>query len=154
MNKFLSIPAPARSFGLAGLLPFILSALVCWVSPTVFSFPFANSGAFVLCAYGAVILSFLGGIRWGVAMQHASMIQDWRVVGWAMVPSLLGWAALLVPPAIGLVLLVIGFVIQFIIDYRSTEAGITPPWFLSLRALLTGGAILSIAVGWLGLLLN
>lgn len=151
MNKLLAIPPPARSFGLAGLLPFFVGALACWSS---FPLPIGLSGAFILCTYGAVILSFLGGIRWGVAMQHLSMIRNWQVVGLAMVPSLLGWASLLVPPAIGFPVLVFGFVLQFVIDYRSTQVGITPSWFLLLRTILTVGATLSIGVGWLGVLLN
>ena len=146
------IPSPALGFGLAGLLPFFAGALACWISPEVISQPFKLDGATVLCTYGAIILSFLGGIRWGVAMHHQDMIQSWKVVGWAMVPSLLGWFALFVPTKLGLPLLLIGFVLQFIIDYRSTKAGVTAPWFLRLRTMLTVGATLSIGVGWLGVL--
>ena len=152
MDQNLSIPAPAFGFGLAGLLPFFAGAIACWASPSFLTLPFELSGAFILCAYGAVILSFLGGIRWGVAMQHSSMIQDWQVVGWAMVPSLLGWLALLSSPRYGLVLLVLGFVLQFVIDYRSTRANVTPRWFARLRAILSFGAIVSVAAGWLGVL--
>lgn len=148
-----AVPIPARYFGLAGLLPFVVGAVACWVTPD--SGPDAGfiSGAitaeFALCAYGAVILSFLGGIRWGVAMQHVSMISDWVVVGLAMVPSLLAWAALLMNPTVGIPMVIAGMLLQYFIDFKSTKTDVTPVWFLSLRTVLTAGSVISLVMGWL-----
>ncbi len=150
MNDFQDIPRPARVFGLAGLLPFIAGALFCWVQTTIPVFTGEFTGSFILLSYGAVILSFLGGIRWGVAMQHGKLIDDWVVVALAMVPSLLAWLAILLSPTVGLLILVLGLALQFAVDYRSANAQITPHWFLTLRTILTIGAITSIVVGWLG----
>lgn len=144
-----TIPNPAKLFGLAGLLPFFAASILCWVDITWL--PQHLTGAFILTAYGAVILSFLGGIRWGIAMQHTSMIQSFQVVGGAMVPSLIAWAALLVPAKTALAMLVIGLAIQFTVDYRSSRSGLTPDWFLSLRLILTLGASLSIVTAWFAL---
>lgn len=146
-----AIPAPARFFGLAGLLPFVFGALLCWVSMPESVAAFGMNGPFLLSAYGAVILSFLGGIRWGVAMQTNTMMNEWAVVAWAMVPSLVGWFALLMPALIGLPLLGLGFVLQVSIDAQSTRRGLTPAWFLTLRIILTSGALLSLATGWFGI---
>jgi len=152
MNSFHDIPQPARVFGLAGLLPFVAGALLCWVQITIPIVPDGLTGSFILLSYGAVILSFLGGIRWGVAMQNGGMISNWAIVAWAMMPSLLAWFAIMQSSIIGLPILMLGLVLQLTIDYRSTQAQITPPWFLTLRTLLTLGAIASIAIGWLGVL--
>ncbi len=151
MNSFKAIPAPARVFGFAGLIPFFVGAALCWATDATVTNTSLPLGSFVLTTYSAVILSFLGGIRWGVAMQHPSLINDWQVVAFAMVPSLVAWAALLTHAKVGLPMLLVGFSLQYVIDYRSTKNNITPPWFLTLRSLLTLGAILSVLVGWLGI---
>lgn len=143
-----SVPVPALYFGLAGLLPFVLSAIACWLVPEAGRLFGAVTPEFILCAYGAVILSFLGGIRWGVAMQHGSLINDWVVVGLAMVPSLLAWPALLLSPSVGIPMVVVGLLLQYAIDYQSSKAALTPQWFLPLRTVLTLGAVLSLLLGW------
>lgn len=151
MLNFSSIPTPARIYGLAGLIPFFSGALLCWITPATSTPSALPTGPIILLTYGAVILSFLGGIRWGVAMQHGALINSWSVVSWAMVPSLLGWFALLIGAALGLLILIIGLALQFYVDYRSTQQGITPAWFLSLRIVLTAGAIVSLIFGWLAI---
>ncbi len=84
-------------------------------------------------------------------MQHESLINSWPVVAWAMVPSLLGWSALLIGAKLGLLILAIGLLLQFVIDYRSTKQSITPSWFITLRSILTVGAVFCLIVGWVGL---
>ena len=48
-------------------------------------------------AYGAVILSFLGGIRWGAALRGIGASQRRFDFAISVIPSLAGWAALLIP---------------------------------------------------------
>jgi Protein of unknown function (DUF3429) len=52
------VPSPAALLGLAGLLPFAATALLS-LPPG----PAGDWAGFALLAYGAVILSFLGGIH-------------------------------------------------------------------------------------------
>ncbi len=60
----LGIPNMPLLLGALGLIPFIvLSLAMLFGAATLLSFPTASA----LSAYGAVILSFLGGIRWGLA---------------------------------------------------------------------------------------
>jgi hypothetical protein len=57
--------ALARTLGYAGLIPFVLLALVLWLVD-------AQLQAWVsitLASYAALIVSFLGGIHWGMAWQ-------------------------------------------------------------------------------------
>jgi Protein of unknown function (DUF3429) len=58
-----------------------------------------------LLGYGAAIASFLGAIHWGLVMRSppADPPAPWLL--WGVVPSLLGWGALLLGPALGLWLL-------------------------------------------------
>jgi hypothetical protein len=73
MTEFLKqVPRPQRILGLAGLLPF-------WL-PVLLSFEPEISIASLLTAqklYAAVILSFLGGVHWGVT------VADSRLSTWA-----------------------------------------------------------------------
>ena len=80
-SKAQNIPTPALVLGIAGLIPFITCAVLAWVpelgSNLLGSSQSAGSddgtsansikqqAVLALGAYGAIILSFLGGIRWG-----------------------------------------------------------------------------------------
>jgi Protein of unknown function (DUF3429) len=79
----------AHALGYAGLLPFIASAAAVWLLPS----DSATMAAAAMSAYAAVIVSFLGGIHWGIGFrdgESASFV-------WGVVPSLLAWGALLLP---------------------------------------------------------
>jgi hypothetical protein len=127
-----NVPAPAAFLGLAGVLPFAAAALGS-------SLLGGEPGAFArmaLLGYGAVILSFLGGIHWGLAI--AAGRPGLRELGVGVLPSLVGWAGLLVGGAAGLLLLALGFAGVLLVDFRLTRDGVAPPWFARLRSVLTG----------------
>lgn len=150
MHQGKTIPTPAYIFGMAGLLPFFAGSVLCWIAPSSVANSVWQPGYFFLLSYGAAILSFLGGVRWGVAMQYETLISSWSVVALTMLPSLLGWSALLVHSKFGILILVFGFLLQFAIDFRSTKQRITPEWYLTLRTILSIGAIVSLIIGWFG----
>lgn len=79
--------------GYAGLIPFLAGAL-SWLLP-LDSRPFAVAA---LSAYAAVIVSFLGGIHWGIGFRDGRP----RLFLWGVVPSMVAAAALLLPPRHGL----------------------------------------------------
>ncbi|WP_245504286.1 DUF3429 domain-containing protein [Lichenihabitans psoromatis] len=140
-----AIPSAPLILGLSGLLPFWALALGIPFTPIAgYS---AGTLATALAGYGAVILSFLGGIRWGLATRQT----DQRVVALqyliAVVPSLIGWAALgLNGPwrllVLGLVILALGP-----IDRRLIAEGLAPPWYGRLRIILSLGAGLALLLG-------
>ena len=54
-------------------------------------------------AYGASILSFLGGVRWGMLVNPGAPIAgSWLQYSYAVAPSLVAWSALLMPPVTGM----------------------------------------------------
>jgi hypothetical protein len=75
---------------LAGLLP-LLAAWIYAASPAARWM----AGAIVFELYAALILSFLGGMRWGRAVALHETVARWIE---AVFPSLLGFAALLLVP--------------------------------------------------------
>jgi len=95
-------PAAVAWLGYGGLLPFLGSALLCWLEPNHRSLWLA-----MLLTYGAVILSFVGALHWGFAMVHPDTFGQ-RASGmylWSVMPALVGWVAVLVTPAVGAALL-------------------------------------------------
>jgi hypothetical protein len=134
--------AEAWALGLAGLLPFVAGAVGLWLFPPAW-FGLAALG---LLAYAAVIVSFLGGIHWGLAMPLAQLTKRRSLLIWGVLPSLLAWAALLLNSAWGLLLMAASLLLCYVVDcqiYRSLKLG---DW-LALRALLTFVAVLSCLTG-------
>ena len=130
------VPLSARTLGLAGLLPFAAGALAVWCPIELV----ATLGTRALGAYAAVILSFLGGVRWGAALFDEEALSRRSPLALAVLPSLVAWVALLAPPAPRLALLLAGLVGQWALDRGAVRAGALPGWYGRLRAILTAGA--------------
>lgn len=91
----------ARRLGFGGLIPFVGLPAVLWlVRPD--DWPIATMA---LLGYGATITSFLGAIHWGLVMREGP-VQSISSLLWGVVPCLLGWVALLLGDAPGLLLTV------------------------------------------------
>ena len=141
-TRFLAQPSTAaRVLGLAGLLPFVASAVALGVLQAPVLQLWAASA---LVAYGALIATFLGGIHWGLAMLGMQPV-NFRL-GWGVLPSLLAWVALLLPASTGLLLLAGLLVTCYAVDRRLyTSAGLSG--WLGLRLQLTSVAVLSCLAG-------
>ncbi len=140
----LSSPSPAAlRLGPAGLLPFVLGALLVWlVRPDVQ--PYATAA---LSGYAAVIVSFLGGVHWGFAMRQPD--PPAALLGWGVLPSLVAWVAVVMPPHAGLVVHGAMLVACYLVDRRVYPAQGAAAW-LTLRFRLTAVASLSCFIGAAG----
>lgn len=133
----------ARKLGYAGLLPFFVGALLVWlVRPDVR--PFVANG---LSAYAAVIVSFLGGIHWGLAMRQAHPAPS--LFSWGVTPSLVAFVAVIMPPYAGLVVHGVMLAVCYAVDRKVYPAQGVGAW-LKLRFRLTALASLSCFVGAAG----
>ncbi len=134
-------PLPRGMLALAGsgLLPFVGALVLATVAPT-----WHDIALTIFIAYAAVILSFLGGARWGRAL--ASNVSPLRYAE-AVLPSLIGFAALLLAhrPLPALTLLAGGFLIWLLIDLRD------PLWSTAYRRMRLGisAAVLVMHAAWL-----
>ena len=130
-------PFPALVLGFSGLVPFAIAPTLM-INHAVFS----SSLALAQTAYGASILSFLGGIRWGFTLYDANPEKpDWNNLGYSVAPSLLAWVSLLTPTPVSCFTLMGG--IGATAYYDSTMPGY-PSWFKGLRLVLSGVALLSL----------
>lgn len=168
-SKVQSIPTPALVLGIAGLIPFFLCAAVACLSvqgsELLESFRFSSGRSTLsgdelkakaiaaLGAYGAIILSFLGGIRWGNVLNNKTLIRQWTPLLFSVVPSLIAWPALLLPATWTLSVLAAGFVMQYAYDVESIRKKELPAWFGRLRTILTTGAIVALLTGLLAITL-
>ena len=112
----------------SGALPFIAAALMAFVN-------FGDVRGFqadqIAVAYGAIILSFLGGIRWGDAVAKGAA----ATLFISVLPSLAGFGALLINTFNGTMILMAGFAAQAIWDIIAP--GTLPDWFIRLRMVIS-----------------
>lgn len=115
------LPRTVAVLGWSGVLPFLLPLLVAAALPE-----WRRGAVAVFVAYGATILAFLGGARWGRALADAGSPPS-RYVG-AVLPGLLAFAALLAfaHAPLPLWLLAGGFAVWAWIDARDPRW--SPPY--------------------------
>jgi Protein of unknown function (DUF3429) len=142
------LPRPALWLGLAGLLPFLATALLSSTAPE----DWRGVALYALAAYGAVILSFLGAVHWGLALRAPASEAGALAprLGLGVVPSLIGWVGLLLPPGPGLLLLALGLLGTAAVETLAARRGLPPPEYLRLRWMLSIGAALSLIAGAAG----
>ena len=140
-----AIDTPTRRtaswLGLAGVLPFLIGAIWAWI---LGGGDMADWLLRAVVAYGAVILSFLGGLHWGLALRDQDAGSSHYII--SVVPSLLAWLALLLPLGPALTLLTICFAGQLVVDLLRLQL---PAWFRNLRALLTLLVVVALVVALL-----
>ena len=136
-----SPPDPVvNALGFAGLLPQIAALLALLVLGPRWH----DVAVIVAFAYAALILSFLGGMWWGIAAQA-----DVRALRWlwfaAVTPSLIAFAAALPwafgTPSPGASLIALGMAIlgSLVVDRRLRAAGLAPGWWMRIRTPLSVG---------------
>lgn len=137
-----SVPPMARLLGLLGLLPFAASGLGIWVSALGdlrFALPL------LALAYAVLIAAFLGGVRWGAAMQNNRTDSQPRHLLMAVTPTLIGLVALMLPLPQAFTLLIILFIAQAVLDVTAVTGGDLQDWYRPLRLVLTAGAVAALA---------
>ena len=142
------IPVSALLLGVAGLIPFF--GLAIWQGVTSDEL-LAERLMMAFVFYAASILSFLGGVGWGLAMNETDPVQRGLGFGVSTVPSLIAWAAAFINVQnLGFALTILGaaFVLQSAWDWHLTQIGRAPRWFASLRIGLTVAVICAIALAW------
>lgn len=134
-------------FALAGLVPFFVSAAALWAG-------YARLGrwAFValqaLLFYGATIVSFLGGVRWGFELARPGG-PDARLLFASVLPQIGAWALVFLPmPAADLPVRFGGLLLLLVVQGAADAASRDfPEWYRTLRVPLTAGAGAALAAG-------
>lgn len=145
-----AVPKTPLILGIGGVLPFAALALALWLLPSG-HVPLMSVW---LVGYGAVILTFVGALHWGVAMVHPEVPERDRglLMVWSVVPAIVAWIALSLSPLTALGVLAAMFLVQFEADRRLDRRFPVTRWFLRLRARLTAAVVLCIVLAALSLL--
>lgn len=137
----------AKALGYGGLIPFMLFSIGCWVP-----LPYVADAPSILITYGAVILSFMGAVHWGVAMVSTDQHRDNYFIA-SIIPALIAWPALLLAQAMALIILLAGFIGLYVYDRSVEKAQALPGWYIPMRTRLTtvvvfclASALLSVAM--------
>ncbi|MGB1110595.1 MAG: DUF3429 domain-containing protein [Gammaproteobacteria bacterium] len=140
-----------KALGYGGLIPFIggsVGMVMGWQTrPTM---------ELALTAYGAVILSFMSAIWWGLGLTDGGL-RD-RLALWAVIPALLAWLSVLWGGALGLIGQALLFAVLLVVDKalaRETELTLAyTPGYMIMRRNLTVAACLCLTIAGVNLSLG
>ena len=136
----------AKILGYAGLIPFVVFSLGTWVT-----LPMVKDAHFILLTYAAVILSFMGAIHWGLAMAQQRGKENIQL-GLSVLPALLGWSALLIPPIYAYSVLIVSFSALCMADKYTADQALVPNWYVPMRVVLTTVVVLCLIAAAVSLL--
>jgi len=143
-----------RTLGHAGLIPLVGLALLLWL----LSGETQTFVSIALAAYAALIVSFLGGIHWGIGWQAGQQARQAGTAAtahphaqrahhlWGVAASLLAWPGVLMPPFAGLAWLGFLLIVSYLADRTLYVRAGLQSW-LTLRFRLTAVGALSCFLG-------
>ncbi len=146
MSSEKTIPPAALALGVAGVIPFLACSVGILAGLTL---PLLGGGERLvqaLMVYGVAILSFLGGVRWGLAIGYENEATQRRDFIIAVVPALIGWAAALLAPGAALWTLCAAFILLGLMDYGLYCREVAPEWYGRLRLGLSAAVALLLGV--------
>ncbi|KAJ6622891.1 hypothetical protein B0H10DRAFT_2011909 [Mycena sp. CBHHK59/15] len=159
------VPKPVLMFGLAGGVPYIGAAATTvylaheaglaaagalpHIDPGV-AITILDQALSVQMTYGAVMLSFLGALHWGMEFAGLGGYKGASRLALGAAPVLFAWPTLALDPTMALVSQWVGFTALWFADSKATTAGWTPAWYSQYRfylSILTGTCILGSLAG-------
>ncbi|OHW98980.1 mitochondrial inner membrane protein 1 protein [Colletotrichum incanum] len=166
------VPREPYALGLAGTLPYLATSLstvylswdlnVEWPSTSTFAnhiYMNHESAQYWLnllepiqLGYGAIIISFLGAVHWG--MEYAEKTPHPRRTpfryGMGVLAPMIAWPSLLMPIEYALTSQFAAFTFLYLADTRAKNKGWTPQWYGVYRFVLTAIVGASIFVSLVG----
>lgn len=159
------VPKPVLMFGLAGGIPYIGAAattvylaheagiaaagLAPHIDPGV-AITILDQALTVQMTYGAVMLSFLGALHWGMEFAEFGGRKGYSRLALGAAPVLFAWPTLVLDPTMALAAQWCGFTALWYADSQVTGLGWTPTWYSQYRfylSILTGTCILGSLAG-------
>lgn len=143
------IPLLPKALSLAGLLPLVTGAALLLPSMQNISAQLGlnHASIIMICgAYAGMIVAFLGGIHWGVALNmskapshRSSAVSSNALFIWSNVVALTGCLAFF-----DMRLAILALLVQWAMDAWLTQQSLVPHWWLKLRSIVSPIAIVSI----------
>ncbi|KAK3079177.1 hypothetical protein LTS18_005549 [Coniosporium uncinatum] len=160
------VPRQAYVLGLAGVMPYLatsLSTVYCaWeinhAAATGSGLLMSERSAELLLhileplqiGYGAVIISFLGAIHWGLEWAGYGGYHGYPRYAIGVIAPAVAWPSILFPVEYALISQFLAFNFLYYADTRAAVRGWTPPWYGTYRFVLTFIVGASIVVSLIG----
>jgi len=141
------LPFLAVVLGIAGIIPFLL----CGLEATSANAQNGMIASHLLVAYGAIILSFLGGVHWGFTLAAPEdSAEQQRLVG-GVLPAICGWLILGMGlltgmPALAIAALIACFIAGTAAEWHGYQAGMVPGGYIALRVAITFAVVAILTV--------
>lgn len=134
-------PAALWTIALLALAPFpIAAAAYGFGGPDV-----ARPGLTIAMTWSAVVLAFLGGVRWG--LETGLAVPRWHRLAISVISPLAAWTLLLarhrIPDSWILGGYIAAFLLQWLFDHQAPDV---PARYPRLSTVLTAGACISLAI--------
>lgn len=134
-------PAPLWTIALLALAPFPVAAAIYAYGPS----PLSDRAIAVILTWSAVVLAFLGGVRWG--LESARATPRFGRLAASVVSPVAAWILLLSRTELAASLVIAGFMaafmLQWLFDHTAPDV---PARYPRLSTVLTAGACVSLAV--------
>ena len=149
--RLFGIPGAALALTLAGMIPFAAGAGLMWYASAAAGDPVLQAqAALCLLAYGAAVLAFLGGVRWGAEVNaHGSGIPRTRQISLSVLGTL-GGAGLMLWGVLGALdwpVFAAAAAAHLLHGVWDADGAGLPNWMRRLRIFGAGVAVLSLAAG-------
>ncbi|OAA57994.1 hypothetical protein SPI_06879 [Niveomyces insectorum RCEF 264] len=154
-----AVPRESYIVGLGGTVPYLVTSLTTvylgWNLRHTYPTSSALGNSFMVSqetaqhwlsvieplqlGYGAVIISFLGAIHWGMEYMEKSPSPQRTRFRYAMgvLSPAVAWPTLFLPVHFALTGQFLAFVLLYFADSRATSLGWAPPWYATYRFVLT-----------------
>jgi len=155
-----SVPKPYVVFGLLGGVPYLAasattiylahqaglatSGVLTSMDPGV-ALTILDRALNIQVTYGAVMLSFLGALHWGMEFAGLGGHKGYWRLALGAAPVIYAWPTLALDPTMALIVQWVGFTGLWYADLRATIAGWAPKWYSQYRfylSLLVGTCII------------
>ncbi|WVN86216.1 uncharacterized protein L203_101377 [Cryptococcus depauperatus CBS 7841] len=159
-----SVPKPALVFGIAGTLPYLATSIgtvllareasIATDAPSGLDLPtilqYLHNFEHIQITYGAVMLSFLGAIHWGMEFSKLGGEKGYKRLALGVVPLLFAWPTTFLSHGVALAAQWVGFTGMWAADQRASSAGWTTAWYSTYRfylSIIVGFSIIGTLAG-------
>ncbi|KAF1813956.1 hypothetical protein P152DRAFT_394621 [Eremomyces bilateralis CBS 781.70] len=148
-----AVPRDAMIIGLAGVVPyfvtsagtFLCASEIITADTTATGYLFTAKGAEMFLqileplqvGYGAVILSFLGAVHWGMEWAGYGGHHSYKRYAIGVFATAFAWPTILLEAETALISQFAAFVLLYYADTAATVRGWAPPWYSTYRFVLT-----------------
>ncbi|HEY4345271.1 MAG TPA: DUF3429 domain-containing protein [Parvibaculum sp.] len=143
-------PAALQVIGYGALVPLVAMAMVIFFT---WGTPGAESALRAEVGYGAALLSFIGGIRWGLAVATGGDYLLFRPLGLATLAMPFAWVVFFMDPRIALAALMAGFQLLLLAERVGLPSPM-PGWYRALQLPFTIFVELALGVSLAAVLLG